>query len=569
MYSVSSNFNAAATANARQILVRAYVNETLLTGDNLIDLTVTEAVNASGGLSIGTTISSKLTAKIKMPETPLLLTDSIIRPEVSFYGVDEWVPLGKFYVTDAVSDNDFNTTFTITAYDGFCKTEAPYVPKIPMPNTAQAILEDIATQCGFLVEGMTGGDASGLPTVDENGILTYTDLPTIDENGVLSFSAPMKVFGGILTPENGGNYPLGTFDFLDLTHRQYIGYLAGLVGRNARFNRAGNLVFTWYTDFGWSIDRNSQYMGGFKRLTENDFALHSITSGTSDNMFTSGSGVGISFENPFMTQAILDDIFDGLKDLSYTPAQVKWRGNPAVEAGDIIVAEDQNGIARQIYVMEQAIHVGGGLYSEIKCYGESEASIQFSTSPREKKLQQVYTKLQAAIAEATQLLNGANGGVFEILDENKDGINDGWIIHSPDFQRFIKANLNGIGITKDGGATFEQAMTVDGINASSIHTGQMSAQRISVGDETLGDVFSVDLDKDGHPVVTIGSSDSVVKQKQTHDAITFVDNQDTQVAKFSTTGAEWADLQQMKYCGFIWTKSTASGNVRFTKVGEN
>jgi hypothetical protein len=567
MYSVSSNFNAAATANARQILVRAYVNETLLTGDNLIDLTVTEAVNASGGLSIGTTISSKLTAKIKMPETPLLLTDSIIRPEVSFYGVDEWVPLGKFYITDAVSDNDFNTAFTITAYDGFCKTETPYVPKIPMPNTAQAILVDIAAQCGFSIEGMTEGETPDLPIIDENGILIYSNLPTVDENGVLRFRTPMKVVGGVLT--NGGNLSLGMFDLLELTMRQYIGYLAGLVGRNARFNRAGNLEFSWYTDFGYSISQSSQYMGGFKRLTENDFVLHSITSGTSDNMFTSGSGVGISFENPFMTQAILDSVFYGLKDTSYTPAQIKWRGNPAVEAGDIIVAEDQNGIARQIYVMEQTIHVGGGLYSEIKCYGETDASIQFSTSPREKKLQQIYTKLQEAIAEATQLLNGANGGVFEILDENKDGINDGWIIHSPDFQRFIKANLNGIGITKDGGATYEQAMTVDGINASSIHTGQMSAQRISVGDETLGDVFSVDLDKDGHPVVTIGSSDSVVKQKQTHDAITFVDNQDTQVAKFSTTGAEWADLQQMKYCGFIWTKSSASGNVRFTKVGEN
>jgi hypothetical protein len=567
MYSVSSNFNAAATANARQILVRAYVNETLLTGDNLIDLTVTEAVNASGGLSIGTTISSKLTAKIKMPETPLLLTDSIIRPEVSFYGVDEWVPLGKFYITDAVSDNDFNTAFTITAYDGFCKTETPYVPKIPMPNTAQAILVDIAAQCGFSIEGMTEGETPDLPIIDENGILIYSNLPTVDENGVLRFRTPMKVVGGVLT--NGGNLSLGMFDLLELTMRQYIGYLAGLVGRNARFNRAGNLEFSWYTDFGYSISQSSQYMGGFKRLTENDFVLHSITSGTSDNMFTSGSGVGISFENPFMTQAILDSVFYGLKDTSYTPAQIKWRGNPAVEAGDIIVAEEQNGIARQIYVMEQTIHVGGGLYSENKCYGETDASIQFSTSPREKKLQQIYTKLQEAIAEATQLLNGANGGVFEILDENKDGINDGWIIHSPDFQRFIKANLNGIGITKDGGATYEQAMTVDGINASSIHTGQMSAQRISVGDETLGDVFSVDLDKDGHPVVTIGSSDSVVKQKQTHDAITFVDNQDTQVAKFSTTGAEWADLQQMKYCGFIWTKSSASGNVRFTKVGEN
>jgi hypothetical protein len=570
MYSVSSNFNAAANANARQILVRAYINDTLLNGDNLIDLTVTEAVNASGGLSIGTTISSKLTAKIKMPETPLLLTDSIIRPEVSFYGVDEWVPLGKFYITDAVSDNDFNTAFTITAYDGFCTTETPYVPKIPMPNTAPAILADIAAQCGFSIEGMTDGKVTELPTVDEDGILTYINTPTIDEAGVLNFSNSMKIVsGGVLTIVKGVNDISGEFGLLELTQRQYIGYFAGLIGYNARFNRSGNLELSWYADSGYSVSRNSQYMGGFKRLTENDFALHSITSGTSDNMFTSGSGVGISFDNPFITQAILDDIFDDLKDVSYTPAQVKWRGNPAIEAGDIIIAEDQNGVSRQIYVMEQTIQVGGGLYSEIKCYGESETSMQFSTSPQAKKLQQVYTKLQAAIAEATQLLNGANGGVFEILDENKDGINDGWIIHSPDFQRFIKANLNGIGITNDGGATYEQAMTVDGINASAIHTGQMSAQRISVGDETLGDVFSVALDKDGHPVVTIGSSDSVVKQKQTHDAITFVDNQDTQVAKFSTTGAEWADLQQMKYCGFIWTKSSASGNVRFTKVGEN
>ena len=568
MYSVSSNFNAAAKANARQILVRAYVNDTLLTGDNFIDLTVTEAVNASGGLSMGTTISSKLTAKIKMPETPLALTGGIIHPEVTFYGVEEWVPLGKFYITDAVSNNDFNTSFTITAYDGFCKTENPYKPTITMPNTAQAILADIAAQCGFEVAGMTGGEATDLPTIDENGILTYTDLPSVDQNGILKFSAPMKVTNGVLTTGSGGNYPYGEFDLLDLTQRQYIGYLAGLVGCNARFNRAGKLEFTWYTETEYNIDREHQHMGGFERLTESDFTIHSVTSGASEEPLTSGSGVGISFENPFMTQDILDDIFSAISEQSYTPAQIKWRGNPAIEAGDIILANDHNETPCRIYVMEQTLQFKGGLYSEIKCYGDSEASIQFSTSPQAKKLQQVYTKLQTAIANATKLLNDANG-VFEILDENGDGINNGWIIRSPDGQRFIKANMNGIGITNDGGATFEQAMTVDGINASVIRTGKMSAQHISVGDETLGDVFSVELDKDGHPVVTIGSSESVVKQKQTNDAITFVNNQDTQVAKFSTTGAEWVDFQQMKYCGFVWSKSATSGNVRFTKVGDN
>jgi hypothetical protein len=270
-----------------------------------------------------------------------------------------------------------------------------------------------------------------------------------------------------------------------------------------------------------------------------------------------------------MTQSILDNIFSNIGTIVYTPLQVKWRGNPAIEVGDIVTVEDRSGKLCTAYVMEQTIRISGGLYTEIKCYGDSESAIAFSTSPTSKKLQQAYTKLQNALAEATALLNGANGGVFEILDEDQNGINDGWMIRSADERQFIKANLNGIGITRDGGATYEQAITVNGINASAIHTGEMNAQRISVGDQTLGDVFSVELDENGHPVVTIGSSDSSVKQKQTSDAITFVNSQSDPVAKFSTTGAEWADLQQMKYCGFVWTKSSATGNVRFTKAGEN
>jgi hypothetical protein len=566
MYNVSSAFNAAATANARQILARAYVNDVLLTGEDLIDMTITEAASASAGLSMGTTISSKLTARIKMPETPIALSGSIIRPEVSFYGVDEWVPLGKFYITDAVSDSNFNVTFTITAYDSFCKTEEPYTPRIDMPNTAEAILNDIASQYGFAINSISG--YFGLPKADGDGVLKYSPLPAIDSDGVLTFEEEIATSNtGVLAPR-GSAESLSEYDLLDLTCRQYIGYFAGLLGCYARFDRNGELVFAWYSDHGYNISQDQQYMNGFERLTEGDFSVRSITSGTSGDMFTSGSGVGFSFENPFMTQNILDSIFNGIGNISYTPAKIKWRGNPAVEVGDIIIADDYGGTSRRIYIMEQTIQISGGLSSEIKCYGESEEAIQFSTSPQAKKLQQVYNKLQTAIAEATKLLNGANGGVFEILDENGDGVNDGWIIHSGDGQRFIKANLNGIGITKNGGATYEQAMTVNGINADVITTGQMNAERITVGDSSLGDVFSVDLDDEGHPVVTIGSSASNIKQKQTNDAVTFVDG-DVEVAKFSTTGAEWADLQQMKYCGFIWTKSSTSGNVRFTKVGEN
>ena len=521
---LNTDFINAAKANARQILVKARFNGTTeLSGNNIIDMTVTEAVNASDGLSMGATISSKLTIKVR-PDGPLLLNDGFIEPYVGFNGIANYCPLGKFYNVEAKSNDDFNVTFSVTAYDGFCKTEDIYTPQITMPNTPGAILEDIAQQCN---------------------IALAPDLLTGASAEILA----LKI------------------DLYEWTCRQYIGYIAGLMGKNARFDRNGQLTFVWYTPANVDVPRELQYMGGLKRLTADDFSVHSISSGTSDNPITSGSGTGISFENPLITQEILDQILASVGSLSFTPASLKWRGNPMIEAGDIITATDSNGISRTVLVMEQTLKIGGGMHSEVKCFGESEAAAKFETSPQAKKLNAVYTKLQSAIAEATKLLNGSNGGIFEIVDADGDGINDGWIIHSADGQRYIKANINGIGITTDGGATFEEAMTANGINASAIHTGQMSAERIAVGDASLGDVFEVLLDQNGHPVVIIGASDSDIKQKQTNNAITFVNSSDQQVAKFATTGAEWTDMQQIKYCGFIWTKSPTTGNVRFTKVG--
>lgn len=581
MYSINEAYALAAEANARHILVKALFNGTTeLTGDNIIDMTVTEATNASDGLSMGETISSKLVINIKMPDDPLMLEGGYVQPYVGFYGVDEYCPLGKFYITEAVSNDDFRTTFKITGYDGFSKTEKPYTPTIELPNTPQAILADIASQCGFLLSDTNNLDAVGMapraiayPEAVSDGsdgyILVFPETPTVDSDGVLVCSSQMGLIGdSVLIPKADSidlDVEIGLYEY---TCRQYIGYIAGLAGKNARFDRNGELSFVWYADSDISVSRDLQFMGGFKRLTSSDITIASITSGTSDNVITAGTGVGFSFENPFITQNGLNALYAMVNSLSYTPATLKWRGNPMVEAGDIIVAEDVYGVSRRLYVMEQTLHISGGMYSEIKCYGKSEAEINFETSPQEKKLQQLKTELQSVIAEATRLLQGANGGVFEILDENGDGINDGWIIRTVDDMQHIKANVNGIGITTDGGQTYKQAITVNGINASTITTGQMNSERITVGDATLGDVFTVELDEDGHPVVTIGSSGSDIKQKQTSDAVTFVDGADNKVARFSVSGAEWADMQEMRYCGFVWTKSSTTGNVRFTKASE-
>jgi hypothetical protein len=570
MYSVSAAYTAAAEANSRRVLVKALFNgETSLDGNNIINMAVTEAVNASAGLSMGRTISSKLTMSLRMPETPLLLDGGFVAPAVGFDGVVintgvtisptdvlitaasasladdgtlifsvnptldetgalmfaegppeiEYCPLGKFYITEATSKDDFKTLFEIVAYDAFCKTEDKYTPSITMPNTASAILEDIAAQCNFTI-------------------------------------APDIV------------YPAGRFELYDWTCREYIGYLAGLAGKNARFNRNGDLAFVWYTGVNCNVTRALQFSGGFKRLTNSDFTLQSITSGSSDNALTSGTGIGISFENPLMTQEILDEIFAAVGSVSYTPATLKWRGNPAIEAGDIIIAEDKDAAYRIIYVMEQTLKIGGGLYSEIKCYGESDAAMSFSTAPQAKKLQRAYTKLQEAIKDATELLNGSNGGVFEILDENADGINDGWIIHSADGQKFIKATVDGIGITEDGGASYQQAMTAAGINASAINVGSLSAERIAVENYDENDPTKLtDYIRFEDGTITLGKGDSAIILKLENNQVAFYNTAGTRLGRFTNNSFEIENLEDGKIrfqnFGFI---PRASKNLSFTKL---
>ena len=566
MIIMSEAYTTAAEANARQLFVKATFNgDTELTGDNIIDVAVTEATNASGGLSMGATISAKMVMNLKMPETPLLLTGGFVEPFVGFFGADDYCPLGKFFITDVTSNDDFKTV-TITAYDGFSKLEKSYTPTISMPATAEAILDDIANQFGFTYD--KSAITAGLPTIVD-GVLTFDENPSTDSTGVLTFGEPPTLTDdGTLMFASTSDFPIELFDLYDYTCRQYIGFFAGLKGKNARFNREGVLTFTWYTDGGYRINADQQYINGFKRLTDNDFVVKSISSGSSDNTLVTGSGIGISFENPFMTQEILDGIFATVGVLSYTPARLKWRGNPQIEAGDIISVEDKTGAFKTLYVMEQMLKIGGGMHSEIKCYGESEAAISFDTSPTSKKIQQAYNKLQDAIKSATELLNGANGGIFEVTDDNKDGINDGWVIHSADKQRFIKATVDGIGITTDGGATYKEAMTTEGINASSITVGSMNAERIAVENyDESNPTKLTDYIRFGDGTITLGKGDSAIILKLENDQVAFYNTSGTRLGRFTNNSFEIDNLEEgqirFQNFGFI---PRASKNLSFTKL---
>src|SRR5690625_1196417 len=85
-----------------------------------------------------------------------------------------------------------------------------------------------------------------------------------------------------------------------------------------------------------------------------------------------------------------------------------------------------------------------------------------------------YSVLDNAVLEATQALQNAqtelkftNNGILAI-DKNDPNL-------------VTLFNSAGLGVSRDGGATFENAITGEGINASVIYTGSMLADRIAGG----------------------------------------------------------------------------------------
>jgi len=396
---------------------------------------------------------SQLNMSLIMPSTPISLSNGTVSP---FAGVVlpsdtiEYIPLGCFDISGVDTKN--NLVYTVEAYDRMCRTEVDYVSSLSaFPALIGDVMSDISEQCGITI-------------------------------------SPSAVF-----PETLIEYVTGTC-------REYIGYIAGLMGKNARFNRTGELEFVWFSDTGKTIDKSLQYMGGLIQTGDDSFTIQSITTGTDTNIIASGSGSGISFTNPFITQEISDAILVEIVGSSYNPCECKWRGNPAIQAGDIVTVIDKDDNEITLWVMSRNLKLSGGMYDTFYCYGLSDTATAIDKSPLENKLQKVYTGLLDAISESSELINGAKGGIFRVTDSNSDGVNDGFIIsESPDQTvsgKCIVANYEGIGLSQDGGATYVSAITHDGINASAITAGQMTADRIGAGIlQSLTGALQINLDE--------------------------------------------------------------------------
>jgi hypothetical protein len=323
-------------------------------------------------------------------------------------------------------------------------------------------------------------------------------------------------------------------------------------------------------------------MNGFQKTTDKALRITSLVTGTQETVISRGegsNGTEINFENPFITPEMADVLWNKVNNVTYTPCKVKWRGNPAVQAGDIVSVVDKNGEAQTVYVMSQQIVIGGGLNSTIECKGKTETTNNFSNgfSTASQKIDRVYTTMEQAVVNATNSITGANGGYVVINDSDGDGKPDEiLILNSADLPSATKCwrwNQNGLGFSKkELGNAYQGPYTLaidtehEGIVANAITTGFLNASRIAVESfDTNNPKLLTDYIRFGDGTITFGSDEDALTLYLARDKIELGNKGlKTKITSNSFEIDNMTDgVFRIQTFGFIPRKS---GNISFTLV---
>lgn len=294
-------------------------------------------------LQLGSAVAAKIEITIKRIDE--LFENTEIPIEIGLKlpsGKYEYIQVGFFTAEHPTNDQ---ATTTFTAYDRMMKTTGLYVSNLTYPASAVAVLNEISAGCGVPV-----------------------DVSNVDS----SIMVPTK--------------PVG------YTYREMIGYIASLVGGFACADRTGTIVIKWYSDVDYKLDVTR--IMSFEK-DESNYNLEKLSCNVDNSTtLTSGGGIlGVTFDNPFMTQDRLDNIFKKLSGFSYRGASVKTLGDVRLDPWDMITVEDGED-AYKVPVMNIQQEYDGGLTMTITSYGktQTEQEVDFK-GPTTQQNERIYSDL--------------------------------------------------------------------------------------------------------------------------------------------------------------------------------
>lgn len=420
-------------------------------------------INPNNEITIGNTCSSSVTFSIYMPAISLENKEITIFEGVKVGTEINYIKLGIFTVTKQTSDGEYTS---YEAYDRMYKADMPYFSDMAFPSTDKAILNEI---CGKL------------------GISLATN---------------------IVTAHTISDKPQG------YTYREIIGYMAMLQGCNAVINSDGNLELRWYKDSGYVLDGHKYYQQGVTFTTSKDFIIQKLTcnntksGSTEQSEITVGDGAtGLTFTNPFMTQAILDEVYKKIGGFTFRPLTVKFVGDYRLEVGDIITVS-KGDVDYKVPIMQITHECDGGLMDTVTSIGQSDTeNTSAASGPITKQMERYYADL---ITVNKALINKLDVGTAKITYATIDFAN-------------VKKQVVDTSIIRDGAVTNEKVqslsankltagtidaskITVTNLNADNITVGTINGKRIGTG--------SLSLDKLAEKVPTKEYLDKVQEDLQ-------------------------------------------------------
>lgn len=339
---VTDAFKATIRSPSRTFRGRLKINDKWIYA-NFKKLSYETSSSSEEYLQLGSAVSAKIELSIKRIDE--LFENTEIPIEIGLKlpsGKYEYIPVGFFTAEHPTNDQ---ATTTFTAYDRMMKTTGLYVSDLTYPASAVSVLDEISAGCG---------------------------VPVDVSNVASSIMVPTK--------------PVG------YTYREMIGYIASLVGGFACVDRTGTIVIKWYSDVDYKLDVTR--IMSFEK-DESNYNLEKLSCNVDNSTtLTSGGGIlGVTFDNPFMTQDRLDNIFKKLSGFSYRGASVKTLGDVRLDPWDMITVEDGEGTYK-VPVMNIQQEYDGGLAMTITSYGktQTEQEVDFK-GPTTQQNERIYSDL--------------------------------------------------------------------------------------------------------------------------------------------------------------------------------
>lgn len=385
---------------------------------------LTYASDWAGTIAVGQVVSSYISATVPTPNFSIAGVNVALSMGIGT--TVTWTKIGDFRIDEeSVRTKQGYTGFT--AYDKLYYSVNTYQSALTFPATLQQVLNEVCGQIGVTSPS-----------------LSATENITLQEN---------------------------TLDGYNL--RDVLGFIAGYCGKNAYLSPNGAVEFRWFSSTSYTADgtrANIPYIG------ENDCTIRRWICQTAEGTLTSGSGEGLYFTCPFMTQARLDSLAANQQLVAYRKADVDIPfGNYLLQSGDIITVST-TGSNLTLPIMSNSWTYDGGVASSVSSYGatdytgtanNAEHSVSAQRVLRIMSEKQAANRVNQAITEATDTITGATGGVMRINMGANGKPAELLILDTGDIgtaQRVFRLNENGLGYSNNGySGPYETAITYDGL----------------------------------------------------------------------------------------------------------